>query len=155
MGDHPAWGVALLRMMLGVIFVMHGWYAWAIIGPRDLTDLMVRVGNPPGVATLLAGYTIAAHLIGGALLIVGFLTPWAALGQVPITAGGLFLFRWPQGFFLHGTIVDPAPGRPVVSGYEYSLLLLVGTLALVMTGGGALSIDHARGHRIGRRMEVP
>ena len=112
MGDHPAWGVALLRMMLGVIFVMHGWYAWAIIGPRDLTDLMVRVGNPPGIATLLAWYTIAAHLIGGALLTVGFLTPWAALGQVPITAGGLFLFRWPQGFFLHGTLTEAgiAPG---------------------------------------------
>src|SRR2546427_5491176 len=84
MGDHPAWGVALLRMMLGVIFVMHGWYAWAIIGPRDLTDLMVRVGNPPGIATLLRWYTIAAHQIGGALLIVGCLTPWAALGQVPL-----------------------------------------------------------------------
>src|SRR2546422_6923442 len=54
---------------------------------------MVRVGNPPGIAPLLAWYTIAAHQIGGALLIVGFLTPWAALGQVPITAGGLFLFR--------------------------------------------------------------
>src|SRR3989442_7489009 len=97
MGDHPAWGVALLRIMLGVIFVMHGWYAWAILGPRDLTDLMLRVGNPPGIAGLLAWYTIAAHLLGGLLLIVGFLTPWAALGQVPITAGGLFLFRWPQG----------------------------------------------------------
>src|SRR5207245_9085293 len=108
MGDHPAWGVALLRMLLGVIFVMHGWYAWAIIGPRDLTDLMVRVGNPPGIATLLAWYTIAAHQIGGALLIVGFLTPWAALGQVPITAGGLFLFRWPQGF----SCTARSPNRP-------------------------------------------
>src|SRR3989454_12064429 len=112
MGDHPAWGVALLRMMLGVIFVMHGWYAWAIIGPRDLTDLMVRVGNPPGIATLLAGYTIAAHLIGGALLIVGFLTPWAALGQVPITAGGPVLVPSPPGFFLARPSVGPAPRPP-------------------------------------------
>src|SRR2546425_12846332 len=113
MGDHPAWGVALLRMMLGVIFVMHGWYAWAIIGPRDLTDLMVRVGNPPGIATLLAGYTIAAHLIGGALLIVGFLTPWAALGQVPITAGCPLPLPRAQGFLLRRARRDPAPAGPV------------------------------------------
>src|SRR3989442_2109177 len=146
MGDHPAWGVALLRIMLGVIFVMHGWYAWAIFGPRDLTDLMLRVGNPPGIAGLLAWYTIAAHLLGGLLLIVGFLTPWAALGQVPITAGGLFLFRWPQGFFLHGTIVDPAPRPPVVSGFEDSLLLLVGKLVLPVTCGGGLSVPYAPGH---------
>src|SRR5437870_2445580 len=84
---YPASGVALLRIMLGTIFVMHGWYAWAILGPSDLTDLMLRVGNPPGIAALLAWYTIGAHLVGGLLLIIGFLTPWAALGQVPITAG--------------------------------------------------------------------
>jgi len=155
MGDHPAWGVAVLRIMLGVVFVMHGWHAWAFIGPRDLGDLMLRVGNPPGIAEVLAWYTIVAQLLGGLLLIIGWLTPWAALGQVPITAGGLFLFRWPQGFYLHATGVDPAAGRAVVGGYEYSLLILIGTLALVMTGGGALSIDHARGHRIHKRMEVP
>ncbi len=123
MGQHAAWGVALLRVMLGVIFVMHGWYAWAILGPRELADLMMRVGNPPGVAGLLAWYTIGAHFLGGLLLIVGFLTPWAALAQVPITAGGLFLFRWPQGFFLQAAVVDPAAGRAVLSGYEYSLLI--------------------------------
>ncbi len=155
MGDHPAWGVAVLRIVLGVIFVMHGWYAWAILGPRELADLMMRVGNPPGIAGALAWYAIVAQLLGGLLLIVGFLTPWAALGLVPITAGGLFLFRWPQGFFLNATVVGPASVRAVVGGYEYSLLILIATLALVMTGGGALSIDHARGHRIHKRMGVP
>src|SRR5881296_3933737 len=107
MGDHPAWGVALLRIMLGTIFVMHGWYAWAILGPSDLTDLMLRVGNPPGIAALLAWYTIGAHLVAGLLLIIGFLTPWTALGQVPMSRGVLFLFRWPPVFFLHVTLVDP------------------------------------------------
>src|SRR5262245_6296945 len=135
MGDHSPWGVAMLRIVLGVIFVMHGWYAWAILGPRDLADLMLRVGNPPGVAEGLAWYAIVMQLLGGLLLIVGFLTPWAALGLLPITAGGLFLFRWSQGFFLHAAVVDQPGGRAVVGGFEYSLLILIATLALVMTGG--------------------
>ena len=154
MGDHPAWGVAVLRIVLGVIFVMHGWYAWAILGPRELADLMLRVGNPPGLSDGLAWYAIVAQLLGGLLLIVGFHTPWVALGLVPITAGGLFLFRWPQGFFLHAAVFDQPAGRVVVGGFEYSLLILIATLALVMTGGGALSIDHARGHRINTRKGV-
>jgi len=45
--------------------------------------------------------------------------------------------------------------RPAWSAQPDALLILVATLALVMTGAGALSIDHARGHRIHERMEVP
>ena len=154
MGEHPAWGVAVLRVALGGIFVAHGWYEWATLGPQGLADLMIRIGNPPGLAGLLAWYTILAHVVGGLLLVVGFLTPWAALGQLPIMAAALFLVHWSQGFYLHGVVVDAAAARAVVAGSEYALLVFAGTVTLVLTGSGALSIDRARGHKTSMRRKV-
>jgi len=78
--------------MLGVIYVMHGYLGLVVIGPADLAGYTIRMGFPPVLAPLLAWYHIAAHVGGGALLILGLWTRWAALAQVPIMAAAVFLF---------------------------------------------------------------
>lgn len=146
--SHAAWGAALLRIVLGVIFVAHGYLALTQ-GPSGTATLIVQLGYPEEAATALAWYLILVHGVGGLMLIVGLWTTAAAVAQVPIMASALFLRHWPQGFFLHG-VVDPSTGRATAAGYEYTLLVLAATLALAVIGPGALSLDERRRHR-GRR----
>jgi putative oxidoreductase len=154
MSTRPAWGITLLRVVLGGIFVMHGYYALGVLGVDRTAELMVRIGNPAALSRPLAWYVVAAHLAGGALLVLGLFTTLAALAQVPIMAGALFLLHWPQGFFMHGIVVDAAAGQAVAGGYEFVLLVLVATLTIVFTGPGAWALDRARGRR-GTHRAVP
>jgi putative oxidoreductase len=137
----PALGAALLRVMLGVIFVMHGYYALMVLGPTQVAGFTTRMGYPTALATPLAWYLIVAHFFGGFLMIIGLWTRWAALAQVPIMASAVFLLHLRQGFFMRGMVVDAGTGRAIAAGYEYALLVLVATVALVFLGPGLLSID--------------
>jgi putative oxidoreductase len=149
-----AWGATLLRLGLGLVYVMHGWYAVAVIGVQAAAGYIVRMGYPPGLAPALAWYLVVVHLAGGALMILGVGTRVAALLQLPIMASALFLHHFAQGFFLHGTIVTTADGpRPIAAGYEYVLLVLVGTLAVALLGPGRLSVDELRART--PRLEIP
>jgi putative oxidoreductase len=144
MRTRPAWGIMLLRVVLGSIYVMHGYYAAGVLGIDRTTELIARLGNPEPLSRLLAWYVLAAHLAGGALLVLGLFTMAAALAQLPIMAAAVFLLHWPQGFFMRGIIVDAAAGRAVAGGYEFALLVLAATLSIVFTGPGALALDRTR-----------
>jgi len=138
-------GLALLRVVLGVIYLMHGYLALVVVGPGGFGGYAARMGYPVAIAPLLAWYLIASHLVGGALLVVGLWTRWAALAQLPIMASALFLLHFGQGFFLRGIVLDQAAGQVMVGGMEYDLLVLVATITLVLTGSGALALDSRRG----------
>lgn len=152
MRTRQAFGAALLRVTLGVIFVMHGYYAWAVLGPQGTADLIMRIGYAPALADLLAWFLMVAHTAGGLFLILGLLTVWAALAQVPIMASAVFLVNLDQGFFMKGVIVDAVDGRAVAAGYEFPLLVLVATITVILIGPGMLSID---GARLGLRLRQP
>ena len=134
-------GLAVLRVTLGTIFLMHGYLGLEVIGPDGIGAYTTRMGYPPGLSPILAWYLILAHSIGGLLLIVGLFTRWAALSQLPIMASAFFLHHLRQGFFLTGIVVDQARGVAIAAGYEYTLLVLAATLTLVLAGGGALALD--------------
>jgi putative oxidoreductase len=149
-----AWGATLLRLGLGVIYVMHGWYAVAVLGVQAAAGYITRMGYPPALAPALAWYLVVVHLAGGVLILLGVGTRIAALLQVPIMASALFLHHLAQGFFMRGAVVDaPAGQRVIAAGYEYVLLVLVATLALALIGPGRLSVDELRAR--GRRWEIP
>jgi putative oxidoreductase len=134
-------GLAVLRVALGVIFLMHGYLALAVIGPDGVGGYTTRMGYPAVLGEALGWYLIVAHGIGGILLILGLFTRWAALAQVPIMASAFFLHHLRQGFFLTGIVVDAAKGIAIAGGYEYTLLVLAATVTLVIAGGGALALD--------------
>ena len=75
-------------------------------------------------------YLIAAHGLGGILLILGLLVRWAALANIPIMVGALWFVHVQQGFF----ILD---GK---NGYEYVLVLLGATIAQALLGAGAFTL---------------
>ena len=137
-------GLAVLRVTLGVIFLMHGYLGLAVIGPAGIAGYTTRMGYPAALGQALGWYLIAAHSVGGILLILGLFTRWAALAQVPIMASAVFLLHLKQAFFMKGIVLDAAAGRAIAGGYEFPLLVLVATLALVLLGGGALALDGRR-----------
>jgi putative oxidoreductase len=139
------YGLALLRVVLGIIFVLHGYLAVAVVGPGGFESYAGRMGYPVVLAPFLAWYLIVAHLVGGAFLVLGLWTRAAALVQVPIMASALFLLHFGQGFFLRGIVLDQAAGRVMVGGAEYDLLVLAAAVTLGLTGGGALALDGRRG----------
>ncbi len=145
--ERHAWGIALLRVVLGTVLVAHGWQAlraWVTTGAVDMTTTM---GYPLHAAGLLTSYAVVVQLVGGALIVLGLWTSVMAVLQVPVLASAVFLRHWREGFFMRGVVVDTATGHAVASGYELALVVLAATLALALLGGGALSLDRRRGRR--------
>ena len=142
-----AWGTALLRIWLGILFVIHGYLAAAVLGLETIAGYTTRMGFPATAGIALAWYLIGAHLVGGVLLVIGLWTRAAALVNVPVMASAVFLLHLPQGFFMNGIIVDAAAGRAIAGGYEFTLTVLVATLAVMLLGPGKLSVDHALTNR--------
>ena len=132
-------GATVLRIMLGVVYIAHGYYAYDVITSDALSAMITkRFGLPVGdFATI---YLLGAHFVGGVMLILGIFTRWAAMANLPIMMAAVLLFHADQGFFLRGVIVDAARGKAEVAGYEYALFVLAATLAQCFLGAGALGL---------------
>lgn len=121
-----AYGATLLRLILGIVYVMHAYLALVVLGPSGMIAYQVKNGIPfPEIATW---YLIVVHGLGGIFLVLGIFARWAALANVPVMLGAISFVHLRNGFFAHQ------------NGYEYVLVLLVGSLAVAMIGGGALSL---------------
>ena len=129
------YGATVLRLSLGVTFLMHAYLAFVIYTPAGAAAFNAKMGIPlPEVA---AWFTILAHGLGGLMMILGLWTRWAALANLPVMLGALVFVHLSQGYFLKGVLVGSAPQA---AGYEYVLLIVGATLAQVLLGGGALAI---------------
>jgi putative oxidoreductase len=90
-----------------------------------------------GLPPLLTVLVMAAEFGGALLLIVGFLTRFAAFGIACVMAGALLMVHAKVGFFMNWSGVQKGEG------FEYHVLALGLAIALMIKGGGALSIDRA------------
>ena len=132
------YGAPLLRITLGVIFVMNGYFALFVLKPAGAAQAINIPGLPLGEA--LAWYLIVTHIVGGLMLIVGLKTRWAALANIPAILIALSRVHVYQGFLMTCTIVDAAARKAHPAGLEYPLLVLAATAALALQGGGALAM---------------
>ena len=121
-----SYGATVLRVVLGVIYVMHAYLAAFVIGPSGMVSYQTKHGIPfPEIATW---YLIVAHGLGGLCLILGLLVRVAALLNVPVMAGAIFFVHLKQGFFATN------------GGYEYPLVVLGATIAQALLGAGAFTL---------------
>lgn len=141
MNGLPKWengGLLLLRLALGVIFVMHG--SQKVLGLFEGPGLLTTVQNFEthlGIPPLLGYAAALTELFGGLALIVGLFTRLAALG-IGVTMGvALWKVHLVYGFFMNWAC-DPGKKH----GFEYNLALLAMALTLVFTGAGDYSWDH-------------
>jgi putative oxidoreductase len=132
------YGATLLRITLGVIFVMNGYFALFVLEPAGAVQVISILGLPLG--GVLIWYLIVAHIVGGLMMVVGLKTRWAALANIPIILIALFRVHVYQGLLMTCTIVDAAAGKAYPVGLEYSLLALAATAALALQGGGAAAM---------------
>src|SRR4051812_11482770 len=84
---HQSYLLLLVRIALGVILLIKGIYF--ISHAQLLKELILESRFATGVG-FLAAYTTFAHLFGGVFLILGLLTRWAAVLQVPVLLGAIF-----------------------------------------------------------------
>ena len=124
--NQAAYGAALLRISLGVVFIAHALLKILVFTVPGTVQYFESIGLPGFFAYLVIG----GELLGGVALVAGFLTRWAAGGLAVIGFGSVL------GHAGNGWLFSNAGG-----GWEYPLLLGVVTLALAFVGPGALAID--------------
>jgi putative oxidoreductase len=119
-------GIALLRIMTGVVFAAHGAQKVFTMGLPAVTGFFTQAGIPlPSLSALVVSYV---ELLGGIMLIFGLLTRVAAFLLACNMVGAIVFVHLGKGFFLP-------------EGYEFALTLLVSTIALELIGPGRYSID--------------
>lgn len=121
------WGIALLRVVAGIIFLMHGQQKLFEFGIGGVTGMMTGLGVPaPG---LMAVIVTLVELVGGIALILGAFTRIAALLVAIDVLVAFFLVHMPNGFFASN------------GGVELVLILATVGVTLVLTGPGAMALD--------------
>lgn len=119
-------GLLLMRIALGIVFVMHGGQKLFVYGHAGVASGMAALGLPlPGLSAALI---TAVELGGGLALLAGAFTRVAAFLIAGAMGVAIVSAHLSNGFFMP-------------TGFEYPLTLMLSSLAVLMTGPGAYSVD--------------
>jgi putative oxidoreductase len=132
-------GIAILRIIAGVVFVAHGAQKVFVYGFGGVGGAFAQMGVP--MPTVMGPIIALIELFGGVALIVGLFTRVAALALACDMLGAIILVHAAGGFFLP-------------KGLEFVLMLFGSALALLFAGPGALSVDGALASRRDGRRDV-
>ena len=129
----PVWMPLPIRLAMGAIFIAHG--AQKVLGRFNGPGLRAWTAmNTPfpfmRPAWLWMGAAAFAELIGGILVLLGFFTRVGAFFIATTMLTAIIGVHWPN-FFANN------------NGLEYPVALLAMAVALLISGGGQLSIDKA------------
>lgn len=133
MATSATWFTIPARLALAAVMIAHG--SQKVLGSFGGPGFNSYIsGNTPFSFMRPAWLWLAAaafsEFLGGILIGLGFLTRVAAF-FIACTMFTAVSVHWPGGFF--------ASNR----GYEYPMALLAMALALLISGGGMLSVDRA------------
>ncbi len=120
------WGMLPLRVVVGLVFLMHGGQKLFVYGLSGAAGAMTQMGIPlPGLAAVVVTFV---ELLGGLAIITGLFTRWAGVLLAIDMTVAILKVRIGGGFF--------AP-----SGFEFELTLLGAALTLAAVGAGSVSVD--------------
>jgi putative oxidoreductase len=130
-------GLLLLRFAVGGTFFAHGMQIvsglWGGPGIDGFARTLEGFGyQQPVVLAWVAGVTAVA---GGALVVLGFLTPLAATGLLALMINSVVV-KFGNGFF----VASPAGANAV----ELDVVLGLAAAALTLTGAGRSAVDKGR-----------
>ncbi len=120
------WGITALRVVVGIVFLVHGGQKLFVWGFGGVAGFLGQVGIP---APMLAAVIVTlVEFLGGLALLLGLFTRWAAIPLAINMAVAILTVHLRAGFFLP-------------NGYEFALTLLAANVALALLGGGEASVD--------------
>lgn len=117
----------LLRIYLGVGLFVRG--VLFISNSGAFLDMLGTSQSAWLTSIVLIHYVALAHLVGGVMIAIGLFTRAAALVQLPILVGAVFVVH------LQGGLIGPAQSL------EFSALVLFLLILLFLWGSGKLSVD--------------
>ncbi len=127
-----SWGLMVLRVAVGIVFLMHGWQKLFVIGIPGVTGFFGHAGIPlPHISAIVVSLV---EFLGGAALVLGAFTRAAAVLLAIDMTVAVLKVHLKNGFFL------PA-------GFEFALSMWAANICLALTGGGAASVDGAMGKK--------
>lgn len=126
-----SWAPMPLRLVMAAVFIAHG--LDKVLGTFGGPGIKAFTSNQTPFpfmkpAWLWLGAAAVSELLGGILILLGFLTRVGAFLILCTMLTAVVGVHWAGGFF--------AP-----KGVEYPVTLLAISVALLITGGGAASID--------------
>jgi putative oxidoreductase len=125
--NRAAWGLTVLRVTLGIVFLMHGYTKVFVWGLGGTAAGFEQMGIP--LAGVMGPFIGLLELLGGVALILGLTTRWISLPLAATMVVATLKVHLPNGFY--------AP-----NGVEFTLTLFAGLVALALAGGGALALDN-------------
>jgi putative oxidoreductase len=136
MGDSPVvLALLLVRVVVGATMIMHGYNHWRL-GGKIAGTARWFAGLGLQRAELQAWMSVVTEIGAGALLVLGFLTPFACAAIISVMLIAALLAHRKNGFFIFR------------DGYEYVLLIAVVCLMLGALGPGHFSVDYAAGIQV-------
>lgn len=127
--DTTTYGITLLRITLGVMFVAHGLLKLVVFTLPGTAAFFESVGFPGFLAYLVT----PAEILAGLALLVGFRTRAVAAATIPILLGAAVVHTG------NGWVFSAPNG-----GWEYPAYLVVAAIAQTLLGSGAFALDNAR-----------
>jgi putative oxidoreductase len=133
-----------LRATLALVMFPHGaqkllgwWGGYGLEGTHGFLTQAI------GLPSLAAYGVILLEFLGPLALALGLATRWVALGFLGLMFGAIATVHAPHGFFMNWS------GAQAGEGFEYHLLVIGLSLALVLQGGGRGALDRAVAARLG------
>lgn len=124
--DGVAIAALILRLALGGLFLAHAWLKVFVFTPAGAAGFFKSLGLPG----IFAYLTIAAEVLGGAALILGFQTSLVALVLVPVLLGATIFAHLRNGFWFTNEN----------GGWEYPAFWTLTLVVQALIGGGALAL---------------
>jgi len=121
------YGIALLRISLGVMFIAHGvllkYFTFTLAGTAGYFE---SIGLPGFLGYVVFGM----EAVGGIMLVLGVRTREVAAALIPVLVGALWVHAG------NGWVFSNAGG-----GWEFPLYLIVLSAAQVLLGEGAFALS--------------
>jgi putative oxidoreductase len=124
-GSTQAWGLTILRVTVGILFLVHGYQKLFHMGFHGVAGFFGHAGIP--LPLVSAVVVTLVEFVGGIFLIAGIWTRIAAALLAVDMAVAILVVHLKHGFF-----------NPM--GFEFPLTLLAATLCLALSGGGMFSL---------------
>jgi len=133
MHTDAGWGMTILRIVTGIIFIGHGAPKFGFGSDRTLAGVAEFLGSIGIPAPAVGAWLVASfETFGGAFLVIGLLTRFWSAGLAFAMFIAVTLVHLPKGMFGEG-------------GYQWALLLMACSLALLFEGAGKASLDRKLG----------